>query len=81
MLLAEQDEILAYSVRDWFTLESYEVELVKDGLSAAACLSKSQFDIIIMETILPGIDGLTVCRTYRINRAGSAPVVMVSTNE
>jgi DNA-binding response OmpR family regulator len=81
MLLAEQDESLAYSIRDWFTLESYEVELVKDGLSAVACLSKSQFDIIIMETILPGIDGLTVCRTYRINRAGSAPVVMVAANQ
>ena len=57
--------------------EGYQVEVVADGESALANLSQATYDLVVLDWMLPGIDGLEVCR--RLRHSGStAPVLMLT---
>jgi twitching motility two-component system response regulator PilG len=55
------------------------VDLAETGEEALGLLAKRRYDIIFLDTILPGIDGFTVCKVLKKNpKNGGVPVVMIS---
>jgi two-component system cell cycle response regulator len=59
--------------------ERFEVQLAVDGLEALAKFDEHTFDIVLLDVMLPGIDGFEVCRRIRRHRtAGAVPVIMIT---
>jgi DNA-binding response OmpR family regulator len=75
-LLVDDDRDLARLLTDY--LGSHEVSLthVGDGAQGLAALAKEAFDVVLLDVMLPGIDGFEVCR--RIRAAHDVPVVMLT---
>ena len=77
LLLVEDEPGIALALSDDLTMEGYRVEVAGDGVSAAARARAEQFDLIILDVMLPGKDGFEVCRELR--RAGiRTPILMLT---
>jgi two-component system response regulator QseB len=77
LLLVEDDELLGGGVRDALERARYAVEWVRDGRRALAALRAGEFDLVILDLGLPGMDGMEVLRALRAG--GSATLVLVLT--
>jgi DNA-binding response OmpR family regulator len=77
ILVVEDESAIAGLLRDDLALEGYDVVIAGDGESAAAAVSSSPFDLVILDVMLPGKDGFEVCREMR--RAGlTMPIIMLT---
>lgn len=79
ILLAEDDEHLAEVIR--LTLEHLgynQVTIVSDGASALREALRQNFDLLILDYLMPAKDGISVCREYRAYSQNPAPVFILS---
>jgi DNA-binding response OmpR family regulator len=76
ILLVEDDSTIALAVRDRLTAEGFEVRVAADGEEALAAYAKAEPDLVVLDRLLPGLDGLEVCR--RMQAASPVPVLMVT---
>jgi DNA-binding response OmpR family regulator len=60
LLLVEDDHNLGYMLQDFLELEDYKVVWEKNGLSGLEAFRKSQFDLCILDVMLPAKDGFTL---------------------
>src|SRR5579862_4892441 len=58
-------------------MEGYEVSSAYDGPKALSMIRQEYFDLIILDVMLPGIDGISIAETIRIQN-NEAPVLMLS---
>src|SRR5262245_10374558 len=77
ILLVEDEPAIAAGVRDDLEFEGYTVEVVGDGASAAQRGCEGQFDLILLDVMLPKKDGFTVCRELRASGVRT-PVIMLT---
>ena len=77
ILLVEDEPGIALALGDDLRIEGYQVDVVDDGLVALSLARSTPFDLIILDLMLPGKDGLSVCRELR--RGGfETPVLMLT---
>jgi DNA-binding response OmpR family regulator len=77
ILFAEDDVRLARAVKRVFEEETYDVEGVSDGQAALDRASAGEFDVMVLDVMLPTLDGFAVCR--RMRAAGvQTPVLMLT---
>jgi two-component system response regulator MprA len=77
ILVVDDERAVRESLRRALQLEGYEVELAEDGADALARLNGGNPDALILDVLMPTLDGLEVCR--RIRREGnSVPVLMLT---
>jgi len=76
VLLVEDDETVADVVRQYLTRSGYDVTHVTDGLAAVSAARAIEPDILVLDLMLPGIDGLEVCRAVRAEQ--DVPIVMLT---
>ena len=77
ILLAEDDRPTREAVARALELEGYEVDTVSDGAAALLQFDRSRPDLLILDVMMPNVDGLTVCSRLR-SRAGDVPILMVT---
>jgi two-component system, OmpR family, response regulator len=77
ILLAEDDLRLARAVRRVFEEESHSVETVGDGTAALKSATGSAFDVLVLDVMLPEMDGFDVCKRMRENGV-QTPVLMLT---
>lgn len=80
ILLVEDDELLGGGIRDIFERARYAIEWVLDGRQALAALRAGEFDLVILDLGLPGLDGLEVLRSLRAG-GGATPVLVLSARD
>ena len=77
VLLVEDEASLVVTLRDRLRKEKYAVTVAKDGESAMELAGREHFDMLILDVMLPGISGLTVCE--RLRKLGfRTPILMLS---
>ena len=76
ILLVEDEEQLGKLVREQFLGAGHSVTLVTDGPAALRVLETNAADLVILDWMLPGLDGLEVCR--RIRARGITPILMLT---
>ena len=77
ILVVEDEPGIALGLEDDLRLEGWDVELIADGIAAARRAREASFDLILLDVMLPGKDGLEVCRELR--RAGlRTPILMLT---
>lgn len=77
VLVVEDDIDLADRIDMWFTHEEHNVEKAHDGLSALEMLKSREYDIVILDWDLPGMQGVEVCKQFR-EAGGTTPVLMLT---
>ena len=76
ILTVEDDERIRTAVSLALQEEGWEVEETSNGEDALAAFSRQPSDVVLIDIMLPGIDGFEVCR--KIRRLGDVPIVMVT---
>lgn len=66
--MVEDEPTIADSVAARLRAEGHQVEIARDGLSAVEADSRWQPDLLVLDVMLPGIDGLEVCRRVQAGR-------------
>ena len=77
ILVVEDAEDLTTVLRDRFRREGYCVDTVQDGESALQTTEQLNFDLILLDLMLPGISGFDVCRELR-QRNHATPIIMLT---
>jgi len=76
VLTVEDDERIRQSVKLALEDEGWEVEEATNGEDAIAIFNRAPSDVVLIDIMLPGIDGFELCRNLR--RASDVPIVMVT---
>ncbi|MYT72061.1 MULTISPECIES: response regulator transcription factor [unclassified Streptomyces] len=77
MLLAEDDRPIRNALERALALEGYVVTAVADGVEALAAAHRSRPDVLVLDVMMPGIDGLQVCRVLRAE-GDRTPILMLT---
>lgn len=79
ILIADDDEDVASAVEVNLQLEGYEVHLAHDGIEALEQARKVQPDLILLDVVMPGLDGFEVCRQLRADpRTMNSAVILLT---
>jgi len=77
ILIVEDEEHIADGLQINLEAEGYEAVIAGDGITALDMWRNGNFDLILLDIMLPGKDGLEVCRTIR-SEAGRVPVLFLT---
>ncbi|MCJ7716191.1 MAG: response regulator transcription factor, partial [Anaerolineales bacterium] len=77
ILIIEDEEPIRMALEDDFRLEDYEVEVASDGPQGLAKAVDPGIDLIILDIMLPGINGFDICRKLR-NQGIKTPIIMLT---
>lgn len=77
VLLVEDEPKLAAFIRKGLAEDSFEVDVASDGESALTHVRQGSHDIVILDVMLPGMDGFAVCEQLRLLRP-EVPILMLS---
>jgi DNA-binding response OmpR family regulator len=80
ILIVEDNETLAFGLRTSLEVEGYRVECVTDGNEGLAWLEHHSPDLIVLDLMLPGLNGFEVLKRYR-GRGGAAAVLILSARD
>ena len=76
VLVVDDDETVSDVVRRYLERDGYEVETAADGLTGLAQAMDRPPDLLVLDLMLPGLDGIEVCR--RLRRHHAVPVIMLT---
>ncbi|MGC4760674.1 response regulator transcription factor [Micromonospora trifolii] len=79
VLVVEDERTIAESIAARLRAEGFTVEIAADGPSAVARFHAVQPDLVVLDVMLPGFDGLEVCRRIQADRA--VPVLMLTARD
>jgi DNA-binding response OmpR family regulator len=80
VLVVDDEERLAETVRRGLVAEGFAVDVVHDGTDGLWAATENAYDVIVLDIMLPGLDGYRVCR--RLRRAGVwTPVLMLTAKD
>lgn len=77
ILLVEDEENMQEALKLNLELEGYEVTSAYDGAEALKAVQKEFFNLIILDVMLPEVDGITVCETIRLSNS-EIPILILS---
>jgi DNA-binding response OmpR family regulator len=76
ILIIEDELSIAELERDYFEINGYAVEIEQDGNSGLRRAVTEEYDLVILDLMLPGMDGFEICKQIRIEK--DMPILMVS---
>ncbi len=76
VLIVEDEEAIADLEKDYLELSGFEVEIAHDGTTGLERALNEEFDLVILDLMLPGVDGFKICRQIRDRK--NTPIIMVS---
>ncbi len=80
VLLTEDDEVLGDGLKAGLIMEGYAVDWIKDGILADEALITNQYEAIVLDLNLPGIDGIEVLQRLR-KRKNQTPVLILTARD
>ena len=76
ILIIEEEESIAELEKDYLELSGFEVEIENDGAEWLKKALSEEFDLFILDLMLPGVDGFEICR--KVREVKNTPIIMVS---
>ena len=81
ILVIEDHQDLAENIGDYLTAMGHIVDFGMDGISGMHLALTQSFDVIILDLMLPGMDGITLCKKYREEVEGQTPILMLTARD
>jgi CheY-like chemotaxis protein len=79
LLVADDDPSTVQVLKMMFAADGYEIDSAPDGTTALARAMAGTYDLVILDVVMPGLDGITVCRKLRANeRYAATPLIIVT---
>ena len=76
ILIADDEEKIRLVIREYAEFEGYEVYEASDGMEAVLMCRENSFDAIILDIMMPRLDGFSACK--EIKKISDTPVLMLS---
>lgn len=76
ILIIEDEESIAELEKDYLELSGFSVEIENDGDDGLKRALEEKFDLLILDLMLPGVDGFEICK--RVRKVKNTPILMVS---
>ena len=76
ILIVEDEETIADLEKDYLELSGFEVEVANDGETGLEKALNSEYNLFILDLMLPGVDGFEICKKIREEK--NTPIIMVS---
>lgn len=76
ILIIEDEESIAELEKDYLELSGFEVEIENEGEAGLAKAMQGDYDLFVLDLMLPGMDGFEICRKVREEK--NTPIIMVS---
>jgi DNA-binding response OmpR family regulator len=81
VLLVEDTRQIAETVGEYLESQGYSVDYAPDGPRGLHLATQNGYDVIVLDVMLPGIDGLTVCRRLREKINSPTPILMLTARD
>ncbi len=81
LLLVEDHRDIAESIVDFLEPRGYAVDYAADGVTGLHLAVTNSYDVIVLDVMLPGIDGLSVCRKLREEARRDTPILMLTARD
>lgn len=76
ILIADDEERIRDMIREYLRLEDYEVDDASDGVEVLNLVKQNEYSLIILDVMMPKIDGWTACREIR--KISNVPIIMLT---
>lgn len=76
ILIIEDELSIAELERDYLQIEGFVVTIETDGTKGFQRFESEEFDLVILDLMLPGLDGFEICR--RLRKVSAVPIIMIS---
>ncbi|MGH4124044.1 MAG: response regulator transcription factor [Clostridium sp.] len=76
ILLVDDEERIRDMIKEYTSLEGYDIDEAANGVKALELFSQNKYSLIILDVMMPKIDGWSVCREIR--KASNVPVIMLT---
>ena len=76
ILIVEDEEAIAELEKDYLELSGFGVEIENNGETGLKRALEEEFDLLILDLMLPGVDGFEICR--KVREVKNTPIIMVS---
>lgn len=76
ILIIEDDELIANLEKDYLTANDFEVSVAMDGRAGMEKFMEGHYDLLVLDVMLPGMDGFEICRIVR--RESDVPIIMLT---
>src|SRR5258708_7855896 len=80
LLVVEDDENISTAISEYFTRAGYNVRTVEDGLNGVKAALEDPPDAVVLDLMLPKMDGLAVCKELR-EKVGYLPILMLTAKD
>src|SRR4030095_11834184 len=80
LLVVEDDENISSAISEYFSRAGYNVKTVEDGLRGVKAARDDPPDAVVLDLMLPKLDGLAVCRELR-EKANQLPILMLTAKD
>ncbi len=77
ILVVEDEHKIANSIKKGFEQESYAVDVAYDGTTGYDLAATEDYDVILLDLLLPGMDGITICKKLRMEHVHT-PILMLT---
>jgi DNA-binding response OmpR family regulator len=81
ILVVEDHRDIAENIGDYFTPKGHEIDFAADGVTGLHLAVTNRYDAIVLDLMLPGIDGLSLCRRLREVAKRDTPVLMLTARD
>jgi len=81
ILVIEDNRDILANVLDYLQLKGFSVDCAQDGLTGLHLASTGHYDLIVLDIMLPGIDGYQVCKRLREDGSNEVPILMLTARD
>jgi len=81
LLVIEDNRDILANLMDYLALKGFTVDCAQDGLSGLHLAASQHYDLIVLDIMLPGIDGLTLCQRLRNDARNEVPILMLTARD
>lgn len=81
ILIVEDHSALAQNLAEYFDEELYQLDFASDGLTALHLLATNNYDVIVLDIMLPAVSGFEICRRIREDLQSSTPIIMMTAKD
>lgn len=81
VLIIEDNRDLAANMFDYLEVKGHVVDAAGDGVTGLHLAQTNQYDAIVLDLMLPGMDGITLCRKLREESGKNTPVLMITARD
>jgi DNA-binding response OmpR family regulator len=81
ILLVEDNKNLALNICDYLESQGYVIDYAADGITALNLVLTQTFDVILLDIMMPGMNGFSVCQKLRDNNGIATPIIMLTAKD